>query len=81
MAKIVGLACFSILGLILLISGVLFVFARDLIWRRGRSIDSMIPKDYQRNPQWDSQMIAVGIVLLVLGALCVGLSAIGWVFG
>jgi hypothetical protein len=80
MARIVGLACFSVPGLILLFSGLMFIFARDFIWNRGRSVDGLFPQQYERSHQWDVQMITVGIMLLVLGALCVGLSGIGLLF-
>ncbi|MCI0711577.1 MAG: hypothetical protein L0154_15590 [Chloroflexi bacterium] len=80
MARIVGLACFSVPGLILLSSGLMFIFAQDVIWNQGRSVDGVIPEHYERNVQWDAQIIVVGIMLLILGTLCVGLSGIGLVF-
>lgn len=78
--NIIGLIFFGVPGTMLLALGLLFLFGRDMLWHRGRQIDGMIPEHFARSRQWDLQMIAIGVMLLMVGSLCIGLTLIGAVF-
>jgi hypothetical protein len=76
MASSLGLLCFSIPGLALLGAGILFIFARDSVWNWGQNKEGVIPDQFDRHRRWNLQMISIGIMLLMLGLLCLGLSGV-----
>ena len=78
--RVIGIVCLALPGIMILGLSYLFLARRDAVWRLGRRMEGMIPEDYERTPRWDRQMLFVGTMFLVIGALCLGLSLIGIFF-
>jgi hypothetical protein len=75
MAGIISL-CFIVPGLALLALSFIFVADHDLLWRKAREIEGMLPPNFERTRQWDLQMLLLGVMMGMMGLLCIGMAVI-----
>jgi len=55
------------IGLVFIVSGLLYIVARDFFWRAEQFGDRLRGKRGERTPLWDFWKIMLGVLAVVLG--------------
>lgn len=80
MFRLIGILCFGLPGVLAVGAAIVFVFQRDWLWKIAHRMEGMIPEDQERLPDWDRQMILVGLMIGAIGVLCLSFTIIGLAF-